>query len=546
MSTEDRIRQLFCLITYNDSEEYCRYIAEQVRPGGFMSRVMPLEECISAVGKMQKFSKIPMLVAANFEAGGNGMIADGTILGRPMGVAATNEVEQARRLGEVCGAEGAAVGANWAFAPIIDIDYNWRNPITNTRTFGSDPDRVRKMGRAYVEEVQKHGLAASIKHFPGDGRDERDQHVAMSINDMSCEEWDATYGAAYRECIDAGALTVMVGHIMMPAYSRHFRPGIPDREILPASVSYELVTKLLREKLGFNGLVITDSTTMAGIATMLPRRKLVPMSIAAGNDMFLFTKNLDEDIGFMMDGYNEGIISDKRLTEAVTRILALKAHLKLHIRRQEGTLVPKVEDARKIVGQKKFLDYSRECADKSITLVKSEEGVLPITPKKYPRVLFYSLEPKDDGLSIFGSGTGANEKFRIALEKEGFKVDVFTPAGGFEGMMSPVSDITEKYDLILYAASLQTKSNQTVVRIEWTNPMGINVPIYTTEVPTVFVSFENPYHLVDVPHIRTFINCYCGFDTVVDALMEKLTGRSEFKGINPVDPFCGKWETKAF
>lgn len=546
MSEEDRIRQLFCLITYNDSEDYCRFIAEQVRPGGFMSRVMPLEECISAVEKMQKYSRIPMLVAANFEAGGNGMVADGTVLGKPLEIAATGETEQARRLGEVCGAEGAAVGANWAFAPIIDIDYNWRNPITNTRTFGSDPERVKEMGRAYVEEVQKHGLAASIKHFPGDGRDERDQHVAMSINDLSCEEWDATYGAAYQACIDAGALTVMVGHIMQPAYTRHFRPDIQDREILPASVSYELVTKLLREKLGFNGLVITDSSTMAGVATLVPRRKLVPMAIAAGNDMFLFTKNLDEDLGFMMDGYREGVFTEERLNEAVTRILALKAHLKLHIRQKEGTLVPKTEEARKIVGQEKFVAYSRECADKSITLVKEEAGVLPLSPEKYRRVLFYPLEPKDDGLSIFGAGIGANEKFRLALEKEGFQVDVFEPSGGFEGMMAPVAEITEKYDLIIYAASLQTRSNQTVVRIEWKNPMGINVPTYVTEVPTVFVSFENPYHLVDVPHIRTFINCYCGYDSVIDALMEKLTGRSAFKGVSPVDPFCGKWEARAF
>ena len=546
MSLDDKIRQLFCLITYNDSEDYCRYIAETVRPGGFMSRIMPLDECISAVNKMQKYSKIPMLVAANFEAGGNGMISDGTILGRPLEIAATDDVEQARRLGEVCGIEGAAAGANWSFAPIIDIDYNWRNPITNTRTFGSNPERVAKMGAAYVTEVQKHGLAATIKHFPGDGRDERDQHVAMSINDLSCEDWDKTYGAAYRAGIDAGTLTVMVGHILQPAYSRYFEPDIADRDIMPASVSYSLVTKLLREKLGFNGLVITDSTTMAGIATLMPRSKMVPMTIAAGNDMFLFTKNLDEDIGYMFKGYEDGIITDERLTEAVTRILALKAALKLHIKAEEGKLVPDYNESRKIVGQEKFIQYSRECADKGITLVKEEPGVLPITPEKYPRVLFYPIEAKEEAFAVFGAGDNANERFRRALEAQGFKVDVFDGSGGFEGMMKPVSEVVDKYDLIIYAASLQTKSNQTVVRIEWQNPMGVNVPTFCHSVPTIFISFENPYHLVDVPQVRTFINCYCGFGTVIDALIEKLLGRSGFKGINPVDPFCGKWETRIF
>ncbi|MCQ3035716.1 MAG: glycoside hydrolase family 3 protein, partial [Bacilli bacterium] len=401
MSVEDKIHHLFCLITYNDEEDYCRYIGQIVRPGGFMSRVMSAEECISAVGKMQKYSKIPMLVAANLEAGGNGMINNGTILGRPMEVAATGEIEQARRLGEVCGAEGAAVGCNWAFAPIIDIDYNWRNPITNTRTFGSNPELVKEMGKAYVLEVQKHGLAASIKHFPGDGRDERDQHVAPSINDLSCEEWDNTYGAAYKASIDAGAKTVMIGHILQPAYTRYFNPSIKDKDIMPASVSKELVTNLLREKLGFNGLVITDSTTMAGVASLIKREDMVPLTIAAGCDMFLFTKNLDEDIEYMTKGYEKGVFTEERLNDAVTRILALKASLKLHEKQANGTLVPSIEEARKIIGQEKFISWSKECADKSITLVKEEKGVLPINPTKYKRILFYSLEPKLDGPSIF-------------------------------------------------------------------------------------------------------------------------------------------------
>lgn len=544
MSTEDKIHHLFCLITYNDNEDYCKFIGQVVRPGGFMSRVMPTEECISATKKMQKYSKIPMLVAANLEAGGNGMSSEGTILGRPMEVGATGEIEQARRLGEVCGTEGSAVGCNWSFGPIIDIDYNWRNPITNTRTFGSDPEMVKEMGKAYVVELQKHGLAACIKHFPGDGRDERDQHVAPSINDLSCEEWDKTYGEAYKASIDAGCKTVMIGHIMQPAYSRHFNPEIEDKDILPATVSKELVTNLLREKLGFNGLVITDSTTMAGVASLITREKMVPMTIAAGCDMFLFTKSLEEDLAYMTKGYEEGIISDERLNDAVTRILALKASLKLHIKQKEGTLVPDVEYAKSVIGQKKFIDWSRECADKSITLVKEEKGVLPITPERYKRILFYSLENKSEGPVIFNVDDSQNKKFMNALVDAGFEVEEFKPGSGFEGMMKPVKDFTDKYDLLIYSASLQTKSNQTVVRIEWANPMGANVPIYCHTIPTVFVSFENPYHLVDVPQVRTYINCYCGFNTVIEKLVEKIMGKSEFKGKSPVDPFCGKWEAK--
>ena len=171
MSTEDRLRQLFCLITYSDNEEDLRRLAEQIRPGGIMSRAVTTEQALRTIRTLQEYSHIPMLISANLESGGNGLLSDGSFFARPMAIAATDDTEQARRLGEICGTEGAAVGANWSFAPIVDIDYNWRNPITNTRTFGSDPERVRRMGVAYVTELQKHGMAACCKHFPGDGRD---------------------------------------------------------------------------------------------------------------------------------------------------------------------------------------------------------------------------------------------------------------------------------------------------------------------------------------------------------------------------------------
>jgi beta-N-acetylhexosaminidase len=134
--------------------------------------------------------------------------------------------------------------------------------------------------------------------------------------------------------------------------------------------------------------------------------------------------------------------------------------------------------------------------------------------------------------------------FKNLLEEEGFDIDQFDPNKGMEGMMTPYSAITEKYDLIIYLANMATKSNQTTVRIEWAQPMGANVPIYGESVPTIFVSVENPYHLLDVPRVKTFINAYSSNDNILKAVVDKLMGRSEFKGINPVDPFCGMWDTR--
>lgn len=539
MNTEEKAGQLFCVLLKNDSQETMDYVFRLMNPGGFMYRIMPTKNAVNASREVVRRSKIYPLIAANLEKGGNGIVEEGTLVGSPLEIAATDDVAMVEKMAKVCGREAGAVGANWAFAPIIDIDTNFRNPITNTRTFGSDPDRVARMGAAYVRTIQKMGVAAAIKHFPGDGQDERDQHLVTSINDLDCDTWDKTYGKAYKAGIEAGALTVMAGHIMQPAWERAIHPEIKDDELMPGTLSRELLQGLLRERLGFNGVISTDATTMAGFMLAMGRERAVPESIARGCDMFLFARNLEEDYQFMLKGIRDGIITPQRLDEAVTRILALKAALGLH----RKTLNISEEEAEKVVGCPEHRQWAAEVADKGITLVKEEKGVLPITPEKYKRILLYRIEPMGEGYSIY-KVSPVIEQLKQKLIAEGFEVDEFVPQPYGEGFTTKYKDMVSGYDLMLYVANLATKSNQTVVRIEWKQPMGADCGLYINDVPTVFVSLENPYHLLDFPRVRTYINCYSGNEAVVSALIEKLTGRSEFKGKNPVDPFCGKWDAK--
>lgn len=543
MTEEEKIAQLFCLITYTDDEGYLTYLAQTLKVGGVMTRTMHIDELLKTVTALQQKSRVPMLLSANLEAGLNQTCCEGTRVGCEMGIAATGDKKYARELGRIVGEEASALGINWAFAPIIDIDYNFRNPITNTRTFGSDPKTVAEFGKEYVEEVQKYGIAASIKHFPGDGVDERDQHLLASVNSLSCEEWNKTYGAAYKTCIEAGAKTVMVGHIMQPAWSKRLNPSLKDEDIMPGLIAPELLNGLLREHLGFNGLIVTDSTTMAGMGTVMPREKTVPLTIASGCDMFLFTKNLEEDFRFMTDGVKNGVITKERLDEAVTRILALKASLRLHEKQKNGALIPDPQLAERMIKNAEHRKVSREVADKSITLVKEEKGVLPVTPERYKRILVYKKEGMASAISA-GITEGAADSFIEKLKAEGFEVTVFVPGGGWEGMAKPVSEIYENYDLIIYVANLATKSNQTTVRIEWCEPMGADVPVYMHSVPTIFISLENPYHLLDVPRVRTYINTYGSTEEILCSLVDKLAGRSKFIGKSPVDAFCGKWDTR--
>ncbi len=444
MTEEEKIAQLFCLITYTDDENYLRFLAEKLKVGGVMMRTMSVDEICNTVERLQKYSEIPMLISANLEAGLNQACYTGTRVGSLMGVSATGDKEYAKKLATVIGEEASALGINWAFAPVIDIDYNFRNPITNTRTFGSDVNTVANFGKAYVEELQKYDIASSIKHFPGDGVDERDQHLLASVNTLSVDEWDKSFGVAYKTCIDAGAKTVMIGHIMLPAYSKFLSPTLNDDEIYPGLIAKELLNGLLRERLNFNGLIVTDSSTMAGMGTVMKREQAVPLTIASGCDMFLFTKNLEEDFAFMTAGVKNGIITQERLNEAVTRILALKASLRMH----EKDNLPSREKAKTVVGSNAHHEIEREVACKGITLVKEEKGVLPISPEKYKRILVYK---KEGGKSAVGAGgtVGACDKFIEMLKAKGFDTTVFVPSGGWEGMATPVKEITEKYDLIL-------------------------------------------------------------------------------------------------
>lgn len=539
MTTEEKVGQLFCVLYKTGSPEEVEHVSRILKPGGAMYRPIPLERAVALTNALNSRSTIPLLLAANLEKGGNGIVQEGTLLGSPMEIAATDDASMATLLGEVCAREAQAVGANWSFAPIVDIDSNFRNPITNTRTYGSDPERVRRMGLNYMLAVQRSGMAACVKHFPGDGQDERDQHLVSSINSMSVEQWDATYGQIYSACIAQGALSIMVGHILQPAYTRLINPAIRDRDILPASLCPELLQGLLRERLGFNGLIVTDATTMAGFTLAMSRRHAVPAAIQAGCDMFLFCRNLEEDYRFMLDGVTQGIITPERLDAAVTRILGMKAALGLH----KGVPNVDAQAAAKVVGCPPHRAWARKCADQAITLVKEEPGVLPLTTAKYKRILCYALE-SGGGVSQYSVKEGACQYIFAKLAERGFQVEMFSPPQGSEGFTPPMSAVTEEFDLILYVANLATKSNQTVVRIEWAQPMGANCMHYLHDVPTVFVSLENPYHLLDAPRVRTYINTYSSNTMALDSLVDKLTGLDTFRGISPVDAFCGKWDTR--
>lgn len=536
MTLEERIGQLFCPIGYSTDRNYLDNALLGYHIGGLFFRDGVGKEMRDTFEYAQNNSRIPLLIPSNLEAGGDGAATDGTPYGKQMSCVAADDSKYAFRLGKIACSEAKALGINWAFAPVVDIDNNYHNPITNVRTYGNDYKKVLEYASEYIKAAKEEGVIACPKHFPGDGVDERDQHLLTSVNSLSKEKWDKTYGHIYKSLIDDGVLSIMAGHIALPAYENYYCPE-NKKKIIPGSLSKALLKNLLREQLGYNGLIISDATVMVGFTCALPRKKAVPLCIENGCDMFLFNKELDEDYKYMLQGYKDGILSEERLKEANYRILALKAYLRLNEKREEKNLVPS-EEGLSVLKSKEHINWTKELADNSVTLVKDTAGNLPLSKDKTKRILLEVLGP-------FGSNERVENTVKTLLEKKGFEVYPYVKEN-FEIGVDNVEQFHSKYDAVLYIGNVENASNKTTNRLDWYTFWGLgnNVPWFAQEVPVIFASVANPYHLLDVPMIKTYINCYSNNDYFLEALVDKLTGKSEFKGVNPVDPFCNREELK--
>lgn len=567
MSVEEKIGQLFFNMGSSRDPEYLKMTVQKYHIGGIRYNPASAREVREQNRILQENSKIPLIIACNTEAGGNGACSDGTMLGQQTKIAATGDVHYAYELGRISNKEAASIGCNLAFSPVSDILYNWENPVIGLRTYGNDVEQVCQMTRAYMDGAHSNpGFCCAAKHFPGDGRDFRDQHVANSINDMTCEEWDASYGKVYQNLIDGGLEAIMAGHIMQPAYTKRYNPAIRDEDIQPATLSPELINGLLRGKLGFNGMVLTDASHMVGITCRMKRQDMLPATIAAGVDMFLFFNDMDEDYESMLAGYKNGVITDARLDEALHRILALKAHMGLH-KKEKTALVPPEAVMEATVGCAAHKQIAREISDKGITLVKYKDAeVLPLRPERYKRIMIVSVEGLSAGgfnlgAMVHGSGTNPAQLLREKLEAKGFAVSIYESplakmqkqaAAGekvdvnlyFAGK-TPIREFVEGQDLIITLVNI-AGGFQPVARPGFSmSKGGGEIPWYVHELPVIVIGTQQPFVLADIPQARTYINTYDAADQTLDALVEKLmTGQEAFQGIDPVDAFCGLWDTR--
>ncbi|MGO7540960.1 glycoside hydrolase family 3 protein [Rhizobium ruizarguesonis] len=525
LDLDDKIGQLFTLIMIGTDEEDFKRIAS-LRPGGvtrFFTADLEFERRV--ISDLVAKSKVPPIISADLEGSRHSFAFGTPVLGQ-LGLAAVDDVQATEKSSEILAREGRAMGVRWSFTPVIDINTAFRSPIVGTRSYGSDVNKIERHAVAHVHGLQRNGVAATAKHWPGEGYDDRDQHLVTTTNPLSMDEWKETFGRLYGTLIAEGVLAIMSGHISLPAYIRSKMPDAGLEAFRPASVSRLLNVDLLRDELGFNGIIVSDATPMGGLSAWGHHLDTLPDIIANGCDMILFSDAPEQDMAAVKAAVEDGRTTPERLEEAVLRVLALKAHLKLF---QPSDVLPDAAEVRHLLAHPDSVAASREYIGRSPTLVKDVNGIFPLDPAKTKRVLLV------DGGIIHPLMPQPPEFLLPALlRKEGFEVTIDRP---------DIVPTPDDFDLVLYALGDESLLVRGRIFVDWhrMGGGGLFKAMYRpwTNIPSVMISFGHPYHLYDAPRVPAYINAYSTMDSVQEAVVDCMLGRKPFLGINPVDPFCG-------
>ena len=564
MTPEEKVGQLFWQLTAGNSEEYLSELVTKYHLGGCRYNGMPGQMVLNQNRILQKHAKVPVFIACNPEKGGDGVCVDGTPVATQIKIGATGKTEYAQAMGRISGAQIKATGCNMAFAPVVDITYNHECEEVLFRAYGHDPKLVANMGKAYMDGLREtDGVFCCAKHFPGNGQDYRDAHLSNNVNHFGHDDWMASYGHVYKTLIDGGLDAIMGGHILMPTYMRELNPDITIDEMMPATLCPEIMTGLLRDKLGFNGMVVTDASHMVGMTNQMKRKDMLPAAINAGCDMFLFFNDPDEDFRWMLEAYNNGVISEDRMVEALTRILGLKAAKGMHKKSVEE-LTGTDEELVAALQNPEFKAVAPAISKDCLTLVKyKDEGVLPLSPEKTKRIMIVHIKGLPNpmmALAALAMGGGAPkktpaEKLRDRLIEKGFDAYIYeSPNEKIQKMVAAgekpslnlyfagkhaIADFTTENDLVI--SLLDVASGHPSFGL---SKGGGEIPWYVHELPVVGISVNKPTMLADVPMLRTYINTYDSNDHTMDALVDALlAGPEAFKGSDPIDSYCGLWDT---
>jgi beta-N-acetylhexosaminidase len=383
MTPEEKVGQLFAIWVrvqfLNDADPIFVQLRDNIRKYHIGSLVMSVpvdgpvllksQPSVAAelLNRLQKSSKLPLIVSADFERGVSMRLNGTTVFPHAMAFGATGKTENAEAFGRITALEARAIGVHWNFFPDADVNSNPANPIINTRSFGGDPQEVGDFVAAYIRGAHQGGMLVTAKHFPGHGDTATDSHLGVAQVTGDRARLDAVELPPFKRAIESGVDSVMVAHVTVPALD-----PTPNRV---ATTSSAIVDGLLKEEMGFKGLVVTDALDMAGLTRLYAKdigRSAVE-SFKAGNDMLVIPANLDASYRSMLQAVRSGEITRPRLDQSVRKILELKASLGLNKAR-----VVDLSQLSNEVAKPENLEVGQRIADEAITLVRDNGKVIPL------------------------------------------------------------------------------------------------------------------------------------------------------------------------
>lgn len=479
--------------------------------GVIVSIGSPLDVAMK-LNRLQQRATLPLLIAADLEAGASFRLNGATPFPTNMGVAATGSDQDAYEMGRITAIEGRAVGIHLAFAPDADVNNNPNNPVINTRSFGEDPVMVGRLVAASIRGMQDNGMLATAKHFPGHGDTETDSHLALPVIPAKWGRLDSLELVPFRSAIDAGVSVVMSAHIAMP--------GIASDPRAPATLDPSILTGILRDSLKFDGLVVTDALDMAGVVAAYGGAEAAVRAFLAGSDLLLMPADPALAVDAMTTAVETGRVSYERLVRSVRRVLWIKRKLGLFKQRTVA-----LDSVPEIVGGNQFLQVARDVAQRAVVLVSDSGGAID-SLRARPRNIALITYGEENAGTVGGT-------LQRQLRAAGHSVNIFRlyPASG-PASYDSVRTMVRKTPYSVFALSVKVTTAKGTIGLS--APMAKLIDELGSRPRTAVLSIGSPYISLQAPRIRSYLIAWSASGLNEWAAARALSGLSSITGRLPV------------
>jgi beta-N-acetylhexosaminidase len=520
LTLKEKVGQLVVPFTttyyQSDDSRSFKDLVKQIKKnkvGGFIFSLGDVYSIANLANALQKYSKVPLLMSADFEKGVAMRIERATLFPNNMALGATYDESLAFKMGKIVGREGRALGVHQNYAPDMDVNNNPKNPIINVRSFGEDPYLVAKMGNAFIKGLHTGGMVSTVKHFPGHGDTEVDSHSDLPVLNFSRSRLDSLELIPFKSAIENLVPSVMIAHLSIPV--------LDNTKNLPGSLSYKVITDLLKNELKFRGLVVTDGMEMRGISKNFSTSEATIKAIQAGEDIVLMPPNPEIAVKAIYNAVRKGDISQKRIEESVKKILMLKYCLGLN--KNKFTNLGAIS---KIVNSDLNNDIAQEIARKAVTVLKND-SILPIQRNGIPRVVCISVSDNSDPTTGAIFEKGFSGRYRNA---EFYRIDSRATDVEFEKIYNRAKDA----DMLILPVYLKVRSYSGSVSFNKQQKKYID-SLYNLKKKTFMLSFGNPYVISDYPQSSAYLTTYGDAPVSIEAGIESIFGEIPITGKLPIN-----------